>query len=167
MEMKEGTSIDEHLKQMKEITDKLASIGSPISEEDQVVTLLGSLPPSYSTLVRALEARADDIRLDFVQQALNHEEQMQKGLFGQPSDTSSTSQKDSALVGVEKKGLSLESHQLVGTVVKWDTSGAIVPKKGVHDHSMRPRLRRRYLQNPVVKEHSQHPMIHLRWTSGW
>ena len=100
MEMKEGTSVDEHLKQMKEITDKLASIGSPISEEDQVVTLLGSLPPSYSTLVTALEARADDIRLDFVQQALIHEEQKQKG---PPSDTSSASQQDSALVGGQNR----------------------------------------------------------------
>ena len=43
---------------MKEITDKLASIGSPITEEDQVVTLLGSLPHSYSTLVTALETHA-------------------------------------------------------------------------------------------------------------
>ena len=50
-EMKEGTSIELHLKHMKEITDKLAAIGAPISEEDQVVTLLGSLPASYSGLV--------------------------------------------------------------------------------------------------------------------
>ena len=35
-EMREGTSIEAHLKHMKEITDKLASIGAPISEEDQV-----------------------------------------------------------------------------------------------------------------------------------
>ena len=61
-----------HLREMKVITDKLAS---PIPKEDQVVTLLGSLPPSYSTLVTALEARVDDIQLDFVQQALVHEEQ--------------------------------------------------------------------------------------------
>lgn len=31
-----------HLKEMKEVTDKLASIGAPISEEDQEVTLLGT-----------------------------------------------------------------------------------------------------------------------------
>ena len=43
-EMKEGTSVDKHLKYMKDITAKLAVIGAPISEEDQVVTLLGSLP---------------------------------------------------------------------------------------------------------------------------
>ena len=35
--------------------------GAPISEEDQVVTLLGSLPRSYATLVTAFEARVDNI----------------------------------------------------------------------------------------------------------
>lgn len=56
----------------------MASIGAAISEEDQVVTLLGSLPSSYSTIVTALEARVDNVSLDFVQQALVHEEQKQK-----------------------------------------------------------------------------------------
>jgi hypothetical protein len=46
-EMKGGTSMEMHLKQMKEIT---AAIGATISDEDQVVTLLGSFPPSYSVL---------------------------------------------------------------------------------------------------------------------
>ena len=32
-EMKEGTSMEAHLKHMKEITDRLAAIGAPISEE--------------------------------------------------------------------------------------------------------------------------------------
>ena len=52
-----------HLEDKKEITDKLAVIGTPISEEDQIVTLLGSLPCSYATLVTALEARVEDIQL--------------------------------------------------------------------------------------------------------
>lgn len=43
------------------LADKLASIAAPVSEEDQVVTLLGSLPPSYATIVAALEARIDDM----------------------------------------------------------------------------------------------------------
>lgn len=64
--MKEGTPIETHLKEMKEITDKLASIGAPITEEDQVVTIPGSLPPAYATLVTALEARVDNIRPQFV-----------------------------------------------------------------------------------------------------
>ena len=70
--------MEAHLKEMKELTDKLASIGAAISEEDQVVTLLGSLPPTYSTIVTALEARVDDVSLDFIQQALAREEQKQK-----------------------------------------------------------------------------------------
>ena len=96
-EVEEGISIAVHLKEMKEITDRLASIGAPISEEDQVVTLLGSLPPSYSTLVTALEARVDDIQLDFVQQTLIHEEQKQKG------SQNNVSRQDSALVGAHNK----------------------------------------------------------------
>ncbi len=59
---------------MKELTDKLSSIGSPISEEDQVVTLLGSLPSPFDSVVIALEARVDDLTLDFVQQQLLHQE---------------------------------------------------------------------------------------------
>jgi hypothetical protein len=74
MEMKEGTSVEAHLKSMKELTDKLAAIGAPISEEDQVVTLLGSVPHSYSTLVTGLEAHVDNVSLSYVQQALIHEE---------------------------------------------------------------------------------------------
>ena len=59
---------------MKELTNRLAAVGAPISEEDQVVTLLGSLPKKYSTLVTALEARGEDLSLSYVQQALTHEE---------------------------------------------------------------------------------------------
>ncbi len=33
-EMKEGTSMEMHLKQMKEITDQLAAIGATISDEE-------------------------------------------------------------------------------------------------------------------------------------
>ena len=84
-EMKEGTSVDLHLKQMKEITDKLAAIGAPISEEDQVVTLLGSLPKSYSALVTTLEC-SEGVTLSYVQQALLHEERKKtESLVGGPS----------------------------------------------------------------------------------
>ena len=76
MEMKETASAEAHLREMKELTDKLAAVGAPITEEDQVVTLLGSLPKKYSTLATALEARAgDNLSLSYVHQALIHEEQ--------------------------------------------------------------------------------------------
>ena len=77
MEMKETASAEAHLREMKELADKLAAVGAPITEEDQVVTLLGSLPKKYST---ALEARAgDDLSLSYVHQALIHEEQKISG----------------------------------------------------------------------------------------
>ena len=96
-EMKEGTSMETHLKHMKEITDRLASIGAPISEEDQVVTLLGSLLQSYSTIVTALEARVDNVNLPFVQQALTHEEHKR----GTPSDDTAP-RSDLVLMGARK-----------------------------------------------------------------
>ena len=80
--MKEGSSVEAQLKHIKGSTDKLATIGAPISE-DQIVTLLGSLPRSYSTLVTALEAHGGDIPLRFVQQLLIHEEQK---ISGHPVD---------------------------------------------------------------------------------
>lgn len=73
--MNEGESIENHLKYMKEITNKLAAIKAPVGEEDQVVTLLGSLPESYATLVTALEAHGDKLTLQYVSNALLNEEQ--------------------------------------------------------------------------------------------
>ena len=49
MEMKEGTSVEKHLKHMKELMDRLAAIGAP----------LGSLPKIYAPLITALEAQGD------------------------------------------------------------------------------------------------------------
>ena len=100
LEMKEGTSIEKHLKHMKELTDQLAAISAPISEEDQVVTLLGSLPTSYSTLVMALESRVDGVSLNYVQQALIHEE---KKMCDRLSSDFDTRRGDAALVGESKK----------------------------------------------------------------
>ena len=95
--MKEGTSVDKHLKHMKDITDKLVAIGVPISEEDQVVTLLGSLPRSFATLVTAIETRMDDVSLDYVQQALIQEDMKQSELSSQLNGA------ESALAGAFKR----------------------------------------------------------------
>ena len=53
MEIKECSCVQQNIKTMKELTDRLAAINAPISEEDQIVMLLGSLTSSYSTLVTA------------------------------------------------------------------------------------------------------------------
>ena len=92
--MREGTPIEVHLKKMKELVDKLRSVGAKSEEEDQVVTLLGSLPASFLTVVIALEARADVLSLDFVQQQLIHHERKSQIPAVKPE-----SLQDSALVG--------------------------------------------------------------------
>ena len=103
MEMKENITIEAHLKKMKELTDKLTAIGAPISEEDQVVTLLGSLPSDYSTLVTALEARADDLTLGYVQQALIHEERKKSERYKLSNTVTTVEQK--ALMGRQTRQL--------------------------------------------------------------
>ena len=40
MEMQEGGNAEHHIREMKQITDRFAAMGSPISEEDRVMTLL-------------------------------------------------------------------------------------------------------------------------------
>jgi len=66
--MKDGQLVQDHLRHMKKISDELAALESVVAEEEQVVALLISLPPSYTTL-------GDDLNLKFVQQALINEEQ--------------------------------------------------------------------------------------------
>ena len=49
-------------------------MGAKVSEEDQVATLLCSLPDSYDNLIVALESRADNLTLEFIIARLLHEE---------------------------------------------------------------------------------------------
>ena len=49
-DMREGASVQEHIKEMRKMTEKLAVMQSAIIEDDQVMTLLGSLPSSYDPL---------------------------------------------------------------------------------------------------------------------
>ncbi len=93
--MKEGTSVEQHLKLMKDLTDQLAAIEALIAEEDKVVMLLGSLPQIYSNLVTAFKAQKDLVQLDFLQQALLHEEQKQL----LHSQVASRSRDNTALMG--------------------------------------------------------------------
>uniref|UniRef100_A0A1I8GBN5 RNB domain-containing protein n=1 Tax=Macrostomum lignano TaxID=282301 RepID=A0A1I8GBN5_9PLAT len=77
--MTDGTPVQEHIRCLKELTDKLASINAAVSDEDQVVILLSSLPDSYSHLVTALETRKEEeLTLLTVQQALLNEEMKRK-----------------------------------------------------------------------------------------
>jgi len=69
-----GGSIQKHLKEFIELFDELAVVGSPIEEEDRVISLLASLPESYSTLVTALEAQDSVPSWETVMEKLVNEE---------------------------------------------------------------------------------------------
>ena len=99
IKIKEGQSVRDHLKCMKEITDKLAALRSAVAEEEQVVALLISLPPSYEMLVTALEAKGEDLSLVYVQQALVNDEQKRQVSKGRAA----AGNQDSALQ-VDKPG---------------------------------------------------------------
>ena len=51
LQLKDGDSVQEHIKAMTEIFDSLSIVGDPIDDEDRVVHLLASLPDSYNVLV--------------------------------------------------------------------------------------------------------------------
>ena len=100
-------SIEQHLKHMMELTDRLAVMGAPITEEDQVVTLLGNLPKSYSTFVPAQEAR-ENVSLKHLQQALVHEEQKRHGQ--EHFKNTDIHRRDAALIGESRKKFKPRKH---------------------------------------------------------
>ena len=78
MKLKEGQSVQKHVKALTEIFDELAIVGEPLDDESRVVHVLASLPESYDMLVTALEANADVPKLEIVTERLLHEESKQK-----------------------------------------------------------------------------------------
>ena len=52
----EGGSAEAHIRELKDITDQLSIMGSPVSDQDQAMVLLLSLPSSYTALVTTLSA---------------------------------------------------------------------------------------------------------------
>ena len=78
LRLKNGGSVQEHVKAMTEIFEGLSVIGDPISEEDRVVHLLASLPDSYNMLVTAFEANVEVPKFEVVTERLLHEERKLK-----------------------------------------------------------------------------------------
>ena len=78
LRLKNGESVQEHVKAMTEILEGLSVIGDPISEEDRVVHLLASLADSYNMLVTASEANVEVPKFEVVTERLLHEERKLK-----------------------------------------------------------------------------------------
>ena len=82
LRLKEGESVQKHIKVMTELFEGLSVIGDPVKEEDRVVHLLASLPESFNMLVTALEANTDVPSMDVVTERLLHEERKLKDREG-------------------------------------------------------------------------------------
>ena len=78
LQLKDGESVQDHIKAMTELFNELAIVGDAIEEEDRVVYLLASLPDSFNTLVTALEASEDVPKMEVVTERLLHAERKQK-----------------------------------------------------------------------------------------
>eukprot|EP00794_Sanderia_malayensis_P004207 gene4207-4768_t len=78
LRLKESQSVQQHIKEMTEVFEELSIVGDPIEEEDRVVHLLASLPPSFNVLVTALEASEDVPKMEMVTERLLREEMKQK-----------------------------------------------------------------------------------------
>ena len=74
LKLKDGQSMQKHVKMLTKIFDELSIIGDSLDEENQVVHLLASLPESYDMLVTALEASPEVPKLEVVTERLLHEE---------------------------------------------------------------------------------------------
>ena len=78
LKLKEGQSMQKHVKMLTVIFDDLSIIGDALDKENQVVHLLASLPESYDMLVTALEASPEVPKLEIVTERLLHEETKQR-----------------------------------------------------------------------------------------
>eukprot|EP00794_Sanderia_malayensis_P009440 gene9440-10426_t len=100
-----GDNMMEHVNKLKSLAEQFESVGAPISEDDQVATLLCSLAESYSNLIVALESRVEDLNVEFVTARLLHEERKRS-----ESSTSSTESFEKAMLSVSAKPKSCDQR---------------------------------------------------------
>ena len=71
--MQEGDDLLNHVNQVKALADQLTCLDVPVRDEDVVMTLLESLPPSFEHLITALETlHMTDLTMEFVTGRLMH-----------------------------------------------------------------------------------------------
>ena len=74
VKMEEGEKMLDHINKVKVMAQQLEAIGAQVNDEDLVTTVLYSLPQSFDQLIISLEARADDLDMEFLTARLLHEE---------------------------------------------------------------------------------------------
>ena len=78
LKLKQGCSVQSHIREITEIFNSLAVIGDVLTPEDKVVHLLASLPESYNMLVTAFEANSKVPDMEIVTERLIAEEMKQE-----------------------------------------------------------------------------------------
>ncbi|KAF1318429.1 Integrase catalytic core protein, partial [Globisporangium splendens] len=76
--MEDGDDVLQHINKLKTLAEQLDAVGAPVSEEDLVITLLGSLSESYQFLITALESRSDTLTWELVTSRLLHKDMKRK-----------------------------------------------------------------------------------------
>ncbi|KAJ0389892.1 hypothetical protein P43SY_012045 [Pythium insidiosum] len=80
--MEDGDDVLQHINKLKTLAEQLDAVGAPVSEDDLVITLLGSLNESYQFLITALESRSDTLSWELVTSRLMHEDLKRKEQHG-------------------------------------------------------------------------------------
>jgi len=60
----------DYIMKVKGVVDSLAAIGEPVSEQDQVMNLLGGLGSDYNAVVTAINIRDDKISVEAIHSML-------------------------------------------------------------------------------------------------
>uniref|UniRef100_H3H9W0 Integrase catalytic domain-containing protein n=1 Tax=Phytophthora ramorum TaxID=164328 RepID=H3H9W0_PHYRM len=101
--MDEGDDVLEHINKLKTLAEQLDAVGAPVSEDDLVITLLGSLSESYQFLITALESRADSLSWELVTSRLLHEDMKRKEQGGGGVDGAAHGQGQAFMVNNNKR----------------------------------------------------------------
>ncbi|CAI5721930.1 unnamed protein product [Peronospora destructor] len=100
--MDEGDDVLEHINKLKIRAEQLDVVGAPVSEENLVITLLGSLSESYQFLITVLESRTDSLTWELVTSRLMHED-MKRKEHGGGSNGSAHGQDQAIMTGDHSK----------------------------------------------------------------
>lgn len=74
IKMQEGDDMLTHINHVRDLADQLNCLDVPVKDDDVVMTLLESLPPSFENLITALETlRFEDLTMEFVTARMMHE----------------------------------------------------------------------------------------------
>jgi len=104
MRLEESGDMEAHINRTLNMVDELAALGEVLKEKLIIAMLLASLPESYSTLVTALETRAEDeLTLQLVKGKLIDEDRRRKDMRGYENKSEDTALKISHKHATQQK----------------------------------------------------------------